>query len=430
MSKQSQIHSTINQWKERGGNLWDMLEKFQNIPITNSDDAVAIVNALNSLSFEDKSNDTEEIYQVSDACRILVTFFQQADSQEVFNIFVNQGLSQLRRIFTYLVNQPDSKNEINLLMFILRLLAEYRQEEDARLIAKIARSGFQSNNHMWENILHAFTVEHPYCDIVINTLAVPLPKDFLGIVYLDVVNDLVRNGFIKKHPFDTESGIEYLRELFLSKTNFSYAHSAAASLPFLTSFHREGLIQLAKQHIDPYVHMESAWAMATIGDYSGVELLKKMAVDARYSNLACQYLKGLGCGNKIPTIVFDDDFKAMVEASDWLDHPQEYGKVPDEISLYDTRALYWPPTDDERKVWLFKYIYKGDKDVEASWGFVMVGGSTTFSLFGEYHADFKAEDVYGVHCVWELEVNEDARMPESRNAKAGLAILRQYNPSF
>jgi hypothetical protein len=97
--------------------------------------------------------------------------------------------------------------------------------------------------------------------------------------------------------------------------------------------------------------------------------------------------------------------------------------------LVDTRELFWPPTNDKRRLWLVKYSYKSDEGGEPDRGVGMVG-SVTFALFGESTIDLSPEDVYGLHCCWELEMNEDARAPTTRSAEAGRVILRRKNAGF
>ena len=41
----------------------------------------------------------------------------------------------------------------------------------------------------------------------------------------------------------------------------------------------------------------------------------------------------------------------------WLAHPMEFGTEPSSIALWDHRIIHWPPTDDEREMFLFKYEY-------------------------------------------------------------------------
>jgi hypothetical protein len=113
----------------------------------------------------------------------------------------------------------------------------------------------------------------------------------------------------------------------------------------------------------------------------------------------------------------------MAEMSDWLAHPNEFGEPPTEIELLDTREMHWPPTNDIRRLWLFKYKYAGhSEDGTDDVGIGMVG-SVTFALFGEATVDLCPEDVYGLHCCWELECNNDKRSPKKRSAAAGRKLL-------
>ena len=62
-------------------------------------------------------------------------------------------------------------------------------------------------------------------------------------------------------------------------------------------------------------------------------------------------------------------------------------------------------------------------------------GSVTFALYGESTSGLSAEQIYGLHCAWELEMERDARAPcspeaKKRTAEVGIQILREYNPGF
>ena len=142
------------------------------------------------------------------------------------------------------------------------------------------------------------------------------------------------------------------------------------------------------------------------------------------------YLIELGAENRIPLHAKSEDFKAISEMCQWLAHPMEFGRPPHEIRQVDTRELFWPPTNDRRKLWNFLYEYpprEGKTEPDVGHGMV---GSVTFALFGETKADLSAEQVYGLHCAWELECNRDARAPQKRTAEAGIQILKVHNPGF
>ncbi|HEY8430731.1 MAG TPA: hypothetical protein VIL20_20270 [Sandaracinaceae bacterium] len=109
----------------------------------------------------------------------------------------------------------------------------------------------------------------------------------------------------------------------------------------------------------------------------------------------------------------------MAACAEWLAHPNEMGRPPDSIELYDHRVAAWPPTNDVRPLWLFRYAYDGESPAA---GLVMFG-SVTFALFGETSADLSPEDAYALHCCWELAMNGDPRAPEQRSVRAGRKLL-------
>lgn len=132
----------------------------------------------------------------------------------------------------------------------------------------------------------------------------------------------------------------------------------------------------------------------------------------------------LGYKHAIPKQCQNADFVAEAEARSWLAHPNEYGRQPDEIRLFDTRTLFWPPANESRRLHLFHYRYAGE-GVEKSdiWGVIMTGGLSTFSLFREATIEMPAEDVYALHCCWELQWIKDPRAPEEGTVADGRRIL-------
>ncbi|HET7437450.1 MAG TPA: hypothetical protein VFN10_22290 [Thermoanaerobaculia bacterium] len=109
--------------------------------------------------------------------------------------------------------------------------------------------------------------------------------------------------------------------------------------------------------------------------------------------------------------------------ADWLSYPTEFGAFPDTIRVADTREIFWPPTNDRRRLWVIEYTYEiSDERTERAAGFGLVG-SITFAMFDTLDTDAPVEDVYGLHCAWELQANDDPRAPEELSAEAGRAIL-------
>jgi len=300
-------------------------------------------------------------------------------------------------------------------------------------VVTAARSPLLRDGFPWSMIFHLVAKDrHPWRADVIEALRKPLPEGFVAVTFLDLCNSAARSGRLACHPFDSEAGLVLLRQ-WLHETDedrSSYAHSAAASIPFLSKGHREEVQALADQHSDRGVQLEAAWAAAATGDERGYQKLEAASVVPQEAAAATHYLTELGAENRIPAQSQTDDFKAISEMCQWLAHPMEFGQPPDEIEQADARELFWPPTNDRRKLWVFRYEYAPEEDeTEPRAGYGMVG-STTFALFGESTPDLSTQQVYGLHCAWELECKGDARAPKKRSAETGLQILKEHNPDF
>ncbi len=234
------------------------------------------------------------------------------------------------------------------------------------------------------------------------------------------------------HPFDSPQGYARLRAWLqdLDPENYSYAHNATVALVFIREPARSELLQLAIDNLDPRVSVEAAWVAAKIGQERGIMLLARFARDVNVSAKACHYLEELHRADAIPPEARDPDFEAMAAMVHWLSHPREFGKPPDAIELYDTREIFWPPTEDRRQVWLFKYRYlPGGRRKKEDVNLGMVGG-VTMSLFGESLPTADPVDAYALHCCWELQVRENPRAPKERTVELGRKILAEHNPAL
>ncbi|MCF6174136.1 MAG: hypothetical protein L3J71_00055 [Victivallaceae bacterium] len=76
-----------------------------------------------------------------------------------------------------------------------------------------------------------------------------------------------------------------------------------------------------------------------------------------------------------------------------------------------------------------KLLHPEQSGEEHDIGIAMMG-SVAFALFGENIDNLKPEEVYALHCAWELEMNEDKRAPAERTVNSGLEILLKYNPTL
>jgi hypothetical protein len=373
---------------------------------------------------------------VGSPLRDVLGLMQKTKDKEAIALLRELGGPELLRIFDETLREatPDNKlHEEKDLLFLLKIVCVFAPKGGLERLVTAVRSPLLKNGYLWSVIFNVVSKDqHPWQTNIVEALRDPLPDGFSAVAYLDLSNAVARSGKLARHPFDTEAGQAQLREWLLDKDEerSSYGHSAAASIPFLSPEAREKVQVLAEQHPDRGVQLEAAWAAAACGEAHGYQTLEAACNVPQDASAAMHYLTELGAEDRIPSHAKSDDFKAISEMCRWLAHPMEFGRPPIEIRQVDTRELFWPPTNDRRKLWVFLYEYpprEGKTEPDISHGMV---GSVTFALFGETKADLSVEQVYGLHCAWELECNRDARAPQKRTAEAGIQILKDHNPGF
>lgn len=418
-----QLRAILKKWSQEGGKLSSRLGDHEGNDLVTTEDAQAVIAALKSASLTNQLSKGTMI----NSFYSLASFFQQIDSNEAYEELVEHGLPELRRLVNEGLKVPEHRETD--ILYALKIFALYEQDEDVKRIVDVAHSGFQSDHYMWTTVLSQFDEDHANWRTLFDGLRDPLPEGFIAMAFLDVANELALAEKLKRHPFDSAAGVKRLHDWLINKDpeEFSYAHSSTVALPFLKAEHRKQLMPLAAKHPDEDVQLESAWAAAKAGDEDGGVRLAKWALDVNHSQVACEYLEELGLAEQIPASAKEPNFAAMAEMVNWLKHPNEFGRAPDKIELVDTRELYWPPTEDTRQLWLFKYTYQPEvSGEEIDVGLSMVG-SVTFALFSEASENLSPEEAYGLHCAWELQWNEDPRAPEEQTAQAGLKLLREKN---
>lgn len=400
-----------------GAVLAEALEPWEDQELTLAD-AEGLVQALAELTDVAPLLDDE----AGAPLQALAMLFQNEASDDATRLLRDKGTAELVRLFDLALALPDPDPDP--LLTVCKMFAVYVSKPGLERVVRAVRRF--PDDFMWEVVFGVYAEEgHPLAGELIDQLRDPLPTDFAAVAYLDLVNAAARDKRLTSHPFDTEEGHKRL-EAWLTDSDpgsFSYAHSAAAALPFIDAKARNSLAALAMDHPNTDVQMEAAWASAYRGGTAGLTLLARMCEDPNYSLAAQQYLEELGQTERIPSAALEPDFHALAQMCQWLRHPNEYGEPPTHIELFDTRELDWPPTDDRRRVWLFKYTYPGLAAAGPDIVGVGMVGSITFALFDETNPDMSPEDVYGVHCCWELEMNDDPRAPKKRSAKAGRKLL-------
>lgn len=418
MAKKSRLQLALERGLAEGGDLFEALNDLEHYEIDSLDDAESLVDALEV--YVQRPVQNSETFSVFHQ---LVSLFQSVSGVSPFQYLVRRGIPLLIR--AYDDRLPMAEEQQNEMLFALKIFARYGLEEGLDRLVQAAYHPVLREGYLWSVIFEQLGDRDPAVPDLVERLSDPLPDGFACIAFLDWVNRLAREEVISDHPFDNSEGVQKLRDWLRSsdRDEFSFAHSSAAALPFIGDPHREQLLALAMDHPDSAVQMEAAWASAKLGSDAGLRFLVRLCLDRNYSTTACAYLEELGRDDAIPDEANEPDFRAMADMCDWLTHPQEFGRPPDEIELYDTRELFWPPTNDVRRLWLFKYRYEAEEQGESDDCGLGFYGSITFSLFDETNSEMSPEDVYALHCCWELEANNDPRAPEIRSIAAGRAIL-------
>ncbi len=83
----------------------------------------------------------------------------------------------------------------------------------------------------------------------------------------------------------------------------------------------------------------------------------------------------------------------VFEMVQWLAHPLEQGRVPDEICLVDTRMLDWPGSDFKIRTHLFRFRYGN----EIGYG---ITGPITFALGDQDFKGKSPDDIYAAYREW------------------------------
>jgi hypothetical protein len=424
-STSSPLQRAITRGLQPNGDLGKELSDLDDYTLSSREDAQAVCKALETLPSKQTNKD------FSSPLHHLTDFFQDVENREVpaFEVLSKEGIPQLIRIFDAEVAQADTDDEkADDLLFLLKILAMYQTREGAEKVVEAAKRPLKPDDYTWHVVLKIFSKGHPHSEYLFKSLSDPLPEKFLAVSLVDSANTAAREDNLKRHPFDSEAGHKRLQSWIEGRNpdHFSYAHSAAATLPFIANPARDQLLDLAMNHPDADVQIEAAWAAAKLGREVGFEVLVKFCKDVNHSDSAQRYLAELGREDLVSAEAKDPSFAAKAEFAQWLSHPSELGQPPDEIEIVDHRKLAWPPEREPKPFWLIRYRLRdktGLAEDDVDCGLV---GSMTWCFFS-YNMDQRPpEDVYAIHCYWEME-NDGSIDEEEVDAGSEYAVMiRQW----
>lgn len=388
-----------------GHDLADELSELNEYSIKSAKDAEVICAALRQLPQPpDDKNFRSRVHA-------LTGLFQDVEGSDVpaFEVLSEQGLPEMVRIFRELLptatEEGEEKGAGDDLLFILKILALYAADEGPECLLQAARLPLKPGDYMWHPILTSYAPEHPQRDEVFSALANPLPADFIAMSLLDAANSASIEGDLENHPFDSPAGYAQLQKWLEGRNpeHFSYAHSATAALPFLDAEARDPLLTIALEHVDTGVQLEAAWAAAKVGREEGLDFLARYCLDVNHGDVAARYLRELDREDCIPDQARDPAFQAQANFARWLAHPNELGRAPDELKIVDTRELSWPPEREPSDFFIIRFLARDPEGLEADQIDCGLVGSMTWCFFsGKMHLR-PPEDVYAIHCYWEMQ---------------------------
>lgn len=383
-----------------GGDLASELQSLDATEVRSRGDAVAIVGALQRLFKEDPPPGGEKSLL---ALANLFTEVPDLDSPALDKL-LSRGIPLLIKIVDRQLNGEPQFNE-RAVFYSLRVLANFGSAEGTLAVIRAAKAGYAQDEYTWHPLFADYTVEHPEHRRLFRLLANPLPTGFMAVAFADSANTAFLNGARGTHPFDSDAGIAQLEKWLTDEEqqHFTYAITATRALPFLKHARRDELLERATQHPSHDIRIEAARVAAQLDHPEGVEWLVKACSRINYSKRAHDFLDELGLGDRIPEETKEPTFQAQAQFAQWLAHPQELGRFPDELVVMDHRELVWPPEGKRLPLWLITYrIHAPDDQAGLNFATGMVG-SVLFCLFLYRLEQRPPEDGYAIHCFWELE---------------------------
>ncbi len=356
----------------------------------------------------------------------LSELFRSPGSQEVFSLFYQMGMPLVLERYRQIKDRGTGEYDHNSEKYqLLALLTGFAFEPAFDEIRSASRNPEMIESYMWGTIFSAGNVTDPDFSSLLRHLGKELPEGFACVAFLDQCNAMCLEHEMSPHPFASDAGMARLKE-YLSDSDpehFTYAISAASALPHLSHPLRNEVLALAIRHPDLKVQVEAAWAGSKLGKREYIDQLAAMSTDWRTGGRAIEYLEELDLNDNIPDDAKDSKHRAKCEVADWLQHPNELAKLPDDLDFVDQRKIYWPPCEEDRTMSILKWMSK-DKV-----GIVVTGGVTTWCFFSVDEAKDPLLDIYARHCNWQMSANEIEGAPESYNElDFGRDLLKEKNP--
>lgn len=424
MLEKSMFQIAVEEGTAPGGNWWRSRDKLGYHILRTSLDASVVCELLSRLPATAASKEAVNEPRLHD----LIAYVLGAEG-EAKPVFQKRGLPQLYRLFDSRFGDPLWSNDLSFMMYAF---AKYETDEGIDRIVRAARENLYC--YLWFQIFGFFgqqrvmsgarQVRHSQFERLYEQLRDPLPRGHVEIPFLDWINTLAREDGFRPHAYDTDAGVARLGELLSDPDPSHGAVAAVVALPFIEHPLRDHLLKQAHRARDHLVRIESGWAAGVLGYREGPAVLTRYAADPRYTNLAIRYLHQIGRPELTPEIVVDPNFEAVSQMSWQLQNPEEYGRVPDRIELFDTREIFWPAAKSVKRLWLVKYVY----NATCIGGSEEVGVGLVGALYPKYLkyagiGSMSAMDIYALYCCSELQCSGAPNAPDEVSVDVGRRLL-------
>ena len=419
------LATELEAWSRTGGSLSERFEKADpdNVQPHTEADVKALVQAVKQL----KAHTPETAANLA----TLAELRNDIQDDELLETFDQQAVPALIMWANGRLNNASAfeKQEAEHFFSLLEAVAGTTGPAAADLVVAAVNSGILPDSHGWSSVFDTYDEEHPNTAKVMSAFAADPPSNLTGMLLLDAANQNFLNGWHGPHPYDSEKGLALLKGWLMDADpeKSGHAHSAALGAAFVNEKRRAELITLALNHADKAVQMEGAWSDVKAGNGAqGLAFLKAACLKLHQSARAQDYLKELERDKDIP--VLEPAFDAQATLSQWLQHPTELGGEPLTMEVYDHKKLFWPPSEDDREIWLIKFTHKDEAEIKTSYGCV---GSMTWSSFDEFTTPPTPAELYLHHCTLEMERDQHrtegaAKKDEARSR--ALEALKKGNP--
>jgi hypothetical protein len=365
-------------------------------------------------------------------CRILDTCPVDSDAGSYLREHAMPVLVKINASIPETAEPADGQRRFNLLRSLMRLRAPNLETVALEILL---RPDGKTGIYSLLALIKTFDEGHPGRAKVLDALLNPLPGGRIGVALLIYFNQRLAKGLDLKHPFDSVAGCRLLEQFLESDDEDIQGESdcVVETLAFLSADRRAKVYGVATKNGNGAVRIKAATAIAKAGDESGLNDLVSLCRHWSTAETAKEALEELGRKKLIPAEALTPEATVLAKMSDWLAHPNELARVPDELEIVDMREMRWPPKGEVQKQALVRYRAAATEPGEPDDSGVGLVGSITFCLFGTKLEGLPPEEVYAAHAFWEMEqdgwlrevdLDEEGSDGDASEAKADEPMIR------